>query len=250
MIDQPNLREDPLQTTESSQSTSEQTDNGFFVESPSEVDVSGTPEDEISVSSETTAEKTAQPMPDEVIAALSQEIVMLQQQLETERQQGENLKNRYISLAAEFDNFRKRTQKEKQDLETQAKCQALREILTVVDNFERARTQIKPNNEGESLIHNSYQGVYKSLVDSLKRLGVSAMNPKGEPFDPQYHEAMLQEATNDYPEGTVLEQLVRGYLFGDFVLRHALVKVSVLDDSHGGTTAESSSHETADVSAS
>jgi molecular chaperone GrpE len=75
-------------------------------------------------------------------------------------------------------------------------------------------------------IHKSYQGVYKTLVDSFKRLGVSAMRPEGLPFDPNYHEAMMREATNEYPEGTVLEQLVRGYLLNDQVLRHAMVKVA------------------------
>ncbi len=100
------------------------------------------------------------------------------------------------------------------------------ELLAVVDNFERARTQIVPANEGETKIHKSYQGVYKNLVDSLKRLGVSPMRPEGQPFDPNYHEAMMREHTDEYPEGTVIEQLVRGYLIGEQVLRHAMVKVS------------------------
>jgi molecular chaperone GrpE len=148
-------------------------------------------------------------------------------QLGTETQQSEVMKKRYIGLAAEFDNFRKRTLKEKEELEKQAKSKTLSELLAVVDNFERARTQIKPANDGELGIHKSYQGVYKTLVDSLKRLGVSAMRPEGQPFDPTYHEAMLREATDEYPEGTVIEQLVRGYLLDeDHVLRHAMVKVA------------------------
>ena len=58
-------------------------------------------------------------------------------------------------------------------------------------------------------------------------MGVSAMRPEGEQFDPNFHEAMLREATNEYPEGTVLEQLMRGYVLGDIILRHAMVKVAV-----------------------
>lgn len=157
---------------------------------------------------------------------LNRELNNLKKQLEVETQQAEATKKRYIGIAAEFDNFRKRTLREKQDLEKQVKCKTLSELLTVVDNFERARTQIKPGNDGELAIHKSYQGVYKTLVDSLKRLGVSAMRPEGEPFDPTYHEAMLREATDKYPEGTVIEQLVRGYLLEDQVLRHAMVKVA------------------------
>jgi molecular chaperone GrpE len=153
---------------------------------------------------------------------LQEEIDTLKQQLEEQTQQVDAYKKRYISLAAEFDNFRKRTEKEKEELETKTKGKTLMEILDVVDNFERARTQIKPANDGEMGIHKSYQGVYKTLVDSLKRLGVSPMRPEGQPFDPSYHEAMMRQYTDEHPEGTVVEQLVRGYTLGEQVLRHAI----------------------------
>ena len=157
---------------------------------------------------------------------LQEEIDTLKQQLEEQTQQVDAYKKRYITLAAEFDNFRKRTEKEKEELETKTKGKTLMEILGVVDNFERARTQIKPANDGEMGIHKSYQGVYKTLVESLKRLGVSPMRSEGQPFDPTYHEAMMREYTDEHPEGTVVEQLVRGYTLGEDVLRHALVKVA------------------------
>ncbi|CCI13908.1 Protein grpE [Microcystis aeruginosa PCC 9806] len=160
------------------------------------------------------------------IDTLQEEIDTLKQQLEEQTQQVDAYKKRYITLAAEFDNFRKRTEKEKEELETKIKGKTLMEILGVVDNFERARTQIKPADDGEMGIHKSYQGVYKTLVDSLKRLGVSPMRPEGQPFDPSYHEAMMREYTDEHPEGTVVEQLVRGYTLGEQVLRHALVKVA------------------------
>ena len=160
------------------------------------------------------------------IDALQEEIDTLKQQLEEQTQQVDAYKKRYITLAAEFDNFRKRTAKEKEELEAKIKGKTLMEILGVVDNFERARTQIKPANDGEMGIHKSYQGVYKTLVESLKRLGVSPMRPEGQPFDPTYHEAMMREYTDEHPEGTVIEQLVRGYTLGEQVLRHALVKVA------------------------
>ena len=164
------------------------------------------------------------------IEGLQAEIAGLQQQLTEQEQQVDSLKKRYITLAAEFDNYRKRTAKEKEDLERQVKAKTLSELLAIVDNFERARTQIKPDTEAEMSIHKSYQGVYKTLVDSLKRLGVSAMRPEGQMFDPNYHEAMLREYTNEHPEGTIIEQLVRGYLLDDTVLRHAMVKVTALPE--------------------
>ena len=160
------------------------------------------------------------------IDALQEEIDNLKQDLEEQTQQVDAYKKRYITLAADFDNFRKRTAKEKEELETKIKGKTLMEILGVVDNFERARTQIKPANDGEMGIHKSYQGVYKILVESLKRLGVSPMRSEGQPFDPTYHEAMMREYTDEHPEGTVVEQLVRGYTLGEDVLRHALVKVA------------------------
>lgn len=138
--------------------------------------------------------------------------------------------SQYMRIAADFENFRKRTLKEKDDLELQVKRNTITELLPIIDNFERARAQIKPQNDGEMGIHKSYQGVYKQLVDCLKRLGVSPMRPEGQEFDPNEHEAVMREPTDEYPEGTVLEELVRGYFLGDRVLRHAMVKVAAQNE--------------------
>lgn len=150
----------------------------------------------------------------------------LNQQIESLKAQLEERSTQYMRIGADFENYRKRNQKEKEDLEQQVKRNTITELLPIVDNFERARAQIKPQNDGEMTIHKSYQGVYKLLVDSLKRLGVSPMRPEGQLFDPNLHEAVLREPTDEYPEGTVLEELVRGYYLGDRVLRHAMVKVA------------------------
>ncbi|MEM9923837.1 MAG: nucleotide exchange factor GrpE [Cyanobacteria bacterium P01_D01_bin.50] len=147
-------------------------------------------------------------------------------QLESLKAQLDERSSQYMRIAADFENYRKRTRKEKEDLELQVKRNTITELLPIVDNFERARAQIKPQNDGEMAIHKSYQGVYKQLVDCLKRLGVSPMRPEGQEFDPKEHEAVMREPTDEYPEGTVLEELVRGYFLGDRVLRHAMVKVA------------------------
>jgi molecular chaperone GrpE len=140
--------------------------------------------------------------------------------------QRDAFQSQYLRIAADFDNFRKRSSKEKEDIEVQVKCATIIELLSVVDNFERARTQIKPQNDGELGIHKSYQGVYKQLVDSLKRVGVSPMRPEGQQFDPNLHEAVMRQPTEEYPEGTVIEELQRGYYLGERILRHSLVKVA------------------------
>ncbi|MGB3405784.1 MAG: nucleotide exchange factor GrpE [Microcoleaceae cyanobacterium] len=145
---------------------------------------------------------------------------------ESLKAQMEDVSSQYRRLAADFDNFRKRTQKEKEELELQIKCSTIKKLLPVVDNFERARSQIKPQTDEEMAIHKSYQGVYKQMVESLKQLGVSPMRPEGELFDPNLHEAVMREPTNDHPEDTVIEEMMRGYLLGDRVLRHAMVKVA------------------------
>ena len=148
-------------------------------------------------------------------------------QIESLKTQVEERSNQYMRIAADFDNFRKRSQKEKEDLEQQVKRSTILELLPVVDNLERARSQFNNlQTDGEKNIHKSYQSVYKQLVDTLKRLGVSAMRPEGKEFDPNLHEAVMRESTHEYPEGTVIEELVRGYFLGDRVLRHALVKVA------------------------
>jgi molecular chaperone GrpE len=157
---------------------------------------------------------------------LQEAVMKLAQENEALRVQLDERSNQYMRIVADFDNFRKRTQKEKEELDLQVKRNTLSEILPVVDSFERARSQIKPQNDAEANIHKSYQGVYKQLVDCLKRIGVSPMRPEGKPFDPNLHEAVLREATDHHPEGTVLEEMMRGYLLGDRVLRHAMVKVA------------------------
>ncbi|MBN3938444.1 MAG: nucleotide exchange factor GrpE [Nostoc sp.] len=150
----------------------------------------------------------------------------LTQQIESVKTQLEERSTQYMRIAADFENYRKRTSKEKEDLELQVKRNTILELLPVVDNFERARSHLKPQSDAEMTMHKSYQGVYKQLVDSLKRLGVSPMRPEGQEFDPNLHEAVMREPTDEHPEGTVLEELVRGYYLGDRVLRHAMVKVA------------------------
>lgn len=159
----------------------------------------------------------------------------------------EERNNQYMRLAADFENFRKRTQREKEELELQIKCSVIADLLPVVDSFELARTHIQTETEAEEKIHRSYQGVYKQLVECLKRIGVSAMQAKGKPFDPNLHEAVLREATNEHPEGTVLEELKRGYMLGDRVLRHAMVKVAAPAEESSANDTNPTNNATNDV---
>ncbi|MGV0026507.1 nucleotide exchange factor GrpE [Phormidesmis priestleyi] len=156
-----------------------------------------------------------------------------EREVEALKAQLEDRSNQYMRIAADFENFRRRTQKEKEDLELKVKIDTINELLPVVDNFERARSHIKPQNDGEMNIHKSYQSVYKQLVDCLKRVGVAPMRSEGKEFDPNLHEAVMRQPTSEQPEGTVVEELVRGYMMGDRVLRHAMVKVAAPPEDGG-----------------
>lgn len=147
--------------------------------------------------------------------------------LERLRGEHETLRGQYMRLAADFDNFRKRQQRDAADQRLQITCNALRAILPVVDNFDRARQHLDPQGEEAQALHRSYQNLYKQLVEAFKELGVSPMRVQGEPFDPNLHEAVLREPSDDYPEDVVIEELQRGYQLETLVLRHALVKVSM-----------------------
>ena len=160
-------------------------------------------------------------------AAIAYEkVAALESEIQTLRAQLEDRSGQYMRIAADFDNYRKRTQREKEEFEQQVKCSTINELLPVVDNFERARSHLKPQTEQETTIHKSYQSVYKQLVDCLKRIGVAPMRAEGKEFDPMLHEAVMRQPTADYEEGVVIEELQRGYMLGERVLRHALVKVA------------------------
>lgn len=169
-----------------------------------------------------------------VLAEQDQEIKTLKAQLEERTSQ-------YMRIAADFDNYRKRTQREREELEQKVKCDTINELLPVVDNFERARSQFKPQTDAETTIHKGYQGVYKQLVDCLKRVGVAPMRAQGAEFDPNLHEAVMRQPTAEFPEGIVMEELQRGYLLGERVLRHALVKVAAASEADEPTDGVESS---------
>ena len=146
------------------------------------------------------------------------------EQLEKEH---ETLKSQYVRIAADFDNFRKRQSRDQDDLKIQLVSKALTAILPIVDNFERARQQLKPEGEEAQTLHRSYQGLYKQLVEVLKQQGVAPMRVAGQQFDPNLHEAVLREPSDEFSEDIITEELQRGYHLDGKVLRHALVKVSM-----------------------
>jgi molecular chaperone GrpE len=137
------------------------------------------------------------------------------------------LRDRYLRLAAEFDNHRRRTLKERQDLLNYGNETLIKELLATVDNLERALSHAQRAEEGadrEKLLE-GVELTYRSLIQSLARFGVERIEAQGQPFDPKLHEAVRQLPA-EAPPNTVVEVFQPGYLLRDRLLRPALVAVS------------------------
>lgn len=128
-------------------------------------------------------------------------------------------------LAADFENFRRRQTQDREALVKSAGERILEQFLEVLDNFERALQVGERATEPQQVL-TGVQMIYKQVLDFLSKEGVVPMNVSGQPFDPNQHEAVLQEESDDKPDQTVLEEFRRGYTLHGKVLRHALVKIA------------------------
>lgn len=135
-------------------------------------------------------------------------------------------KEKYIRLQADFDNFRKRSDKERLTVRSDAQEEVIESLLPMVDSFERAKQQLKPETEKEKKVDTSYQGIYKQCVEIMRSLRVAAVGTVGKPFDPTLHEAVAREESHEFKEGIIIQEVRRGFLLGDKLLRPAMVKVS------------------------
>lgn len=147
---------------------------------------------------------------------------------ELEKLQAEVLEHqqRALRVQADFDNFRRRTQKEKEDLGKYASSKLITELLPVIDNFERALQASEENPEFESF-SKGVNMIFRQLESVLATEGLTAMKSVGEPFNPEYHQAIMQVESDEYEEGIVVEEVQKGYMLKDKVLRPAMVKVSM-----------------------
>ena len=151
-------------------------------------DVAASSEEQIIDNDELSSEKTEEINTEDLKNTITNNDARLEQ-LEKEH---ETLKNQYVRISADFDNFRKRQSRDQDDLKIQLVSKTITSILPIVDNFERARQQLKPESEEAQALHRSYQGLYKQLVEVLKQQGVAPMRVVGQQFDPNLHEAVLR----------------------------------------------------------
>ena len=164
----------------------------------------------------------------EALAAEQQEgdpLAALQSELEKARAQAAEYLDGWQRARAEFANLKKRVEAEREEIRYRSNEELLLKVLPVVDDFERAFQELPPEMEDAAWV-NGITMIMNKLQKLLESENVAPLEAAGKPFDPQWHQAMMQEETEDYPDGICIEEIQRGYRLGDRVLRPALVKVA------------------------
>ena len=141
--------------------------------------------------------------------------------LEKAQKEHDELQDKYLRVCAEYDNFRKRTQKERDGIFTDAYSDALKEILPIFDNLERAALYTEPDKLTEGL-----ELIFKSAKEMLTKLGVEEFGAVGEKFDPTIHNAVMHIDDDSVGEDEIIEVFQKGYKRGEKIIRHAMVKVA------------------------
>jgi molecular chaperone GrpE len=146
------------------------------------------------------------------------EIQELKDQVATE-------KDRALRLSAEFENYKKRTQREINDFKKFANESIFRQLLSVVDNLERAISAAQENSE-ESALFEGVKLTHKDIIKLFETFNVKPVEAENKPFDPNFHQAVTQEENDEFPDNTVTKVLQKGYLLSDRLIRPAMVVVS------------------------
>lgn len=139
-------------------------------------------------------------------------------------EQIEDLNDRLKRQMAEFDNFRKRTEKEKTQMFDMGARTIIEKILPVVDNFERGLAAV-PEDEKENAFVDGMDKIYKQLLTELDAVGVKPIEAVGKEFDPEFHNAVMQTESDEYESGVIAQELQKGYMYKDTVVRHSMVAV-------------------------
>ena len=136
----------------------------------------------------------------------------------------ENLTDRLKRQMAEFENFRKRTEKENGQMFDMGARTIVEKILPVIDNFERGLASVPEENQDDPFV-SGMQMVYKQLMTELEAAGVKAIECAGEEFNPDFHNAVMQVESEELESGTIAQELQKGYMYKDSVVRHSMVSV-------------------------
>jgi molecular chaperone GrpE len=161
-------------------------------------------------------------------AAKKNKILLTSQEfkaLDDRAKKSEDYYDRLLRLQADFDNYKKRIEKDRIEFIKYANEEIIAEILKILDDFERAVEAGKTKHDFE-VLYKGIEMIHKDLKEFLKQKGLKEIEAKGKPFDPNEHEAMMQEETDAHPEDYVVEELQKGYTLNGRVIRTAKVKVA------------------------
>ena len=140
------------------------------------------------------------------------------------RREKDALQDRLLRTAAEFDNYRKRIDRERRDQADAAVADAIEELLPIVENLERA-LEVPPGGDTD-VYRKGVELIHQQMAELLRKRGVKPIRAVGADFDPRFHEAVMHEASSEHREGEVMDELSRGYMLGERLLRPAMVKVA------------------------
>ena len=162
----------------------------------------------------------------------------LEKEAESAKQEAQENYDKYLRVFAEFDNYKKRSTREMGDFRKYANEALLKDMLTVVDNLERAIDSSNDNAEDTSSIVEGVRMTLGGILDLIEKHHVAPIESEGKPFDPQFHQAFQQEESEDHPSNTVLKEFQKGYLLHDRLLRPSMVVVSKKKETPGSEKAE------------
>lgn len=151
----------------------------------------------------------------------------METRLESVEQEAKEAHDRFLRVSAEFENYKKRSAREMDEFRKFANESLIREMLTVVDNLERALNSSNNDNQANSHIAEGVDMTLKEILKVFEKFNVKPIEALGKPFDPNFHQAAMREETNERPENTVLNELEKGYMIHDRLLRPAMVVVSM-----------------------
>ncbi len=149
-----------------------------------------------------------------------------EEELKKTKEAYETLNNQYLRLAADFDNYRKRQESERENSIKFGTEMALKKMIELADNFDRAEKAMEKIEDCEKA-KESFNILDKQFREALTKLGLEQIKTEGEKFDPNLHEAVMQVPTDEQPEETIMQEMQKGYKFGDKVLRASMVSVAV-----------------------
>ncbi|WP_068774335.1 nucleotide exchange factor GrpE [Paenibacillus sp. FJAT-26967] len=147
-------------------------------------------------------------------------------ELQELRVQAEENQQRLLRTQADFDNFRRRSRQEKEEFAKYASLKLIEQLLPVIDNFDRALLSSRETQDFEALAK-GIEMVYRQLEQLMTQEGLTPIQAVGQPFNPEFHQAVMQVETEEYEEGIVVEEMQKGYMLKDRVIRPTMVKVSV-----------------------